>query len=364
MRHRFHALCPYFAMFPESFVEKHLAASQNKGIVFDPFCGRGTTIFQALLDGRMAAGCDINPVAYVISKAKCDPPKRQSVLKRLRELRSEFADIGFSSDPGELHAFFDLCFHQTTRAQVLYLRQTLNWRRSRVDRFIAAMALGALHGESHRSANYFSNRMPRTISTKPSYSVRWWRERGYRPPRRDVFDILEATTDFRFACDPPNIRGKVKLLDARLAGRSFRNLAGQVTDVITSPPYLDTTNYLEDQWLRHWFLGFPADCVRPRGDHRHTCDEMYWTFLEDVWRGIDPLLAPAARIIVRIGGRRVDVDLAREQLKQSIAKATGRHVRLLDAGVTSEIRKTQANVFRGRALPKSHEHDFSMTVHA
>ena len=40
MRHRFHSTCPCFAMFPETFVEKHLAATTFAGVVFDPFCGR------------------------------------------------------------------------------------------------------------------------------------------------------------------------------------------------------------------------------------------------------------------------------------------------------------------------------------
>ena len=38
------------------------------------------------------------------------------------------------------------------------------------------------------------------------------------------------------------------------AGETFPKLKGRVTDFITSPPYLDTTNYREDQWLRLWFL--------------------------------------------------------------------------------------------------------------
>ena len=29
MRHRFHSICPHCAMFPETFVEKHLAASPH-----------------------------------------------------------------------------------------------------------------------------------------------------------------------------------------------------------------------------------------------------------------------------------------------------------------------------------------------
>lgn len=111
MRHRFHSTCPYFAMFPETFAEKHLAASPYDGIVFDPFCGRGTTVFQALLQGRDAAGSDLNPVAVCISGAKCDPPERSEVQARLEALNVEFRESdGFQwgSPRGE---FFDLCFN-------------------------------------------------------------------------------------------------------------------------------------------------------------------------------------------------------------------------------------------------------------
>jgi DNA modification methylase len=51
-------------MFPEDFVARQLFAYTRRGdVVFDPFCGRGTTIFESLLNGRRAAGVDINPVA-------------------------------------------------------------------------------------------------------------------------------------------------------------------------------------------------------------------------------------------------------------------------------------------------------------
>jgi len=73
MRHLFHAICPNFAMFPETFVEKHLAASKYDGIIFDPFCGRGTTIFESLLRDRNAAGCDVHSVAACITGAKASP---------------------------------------------------------------------------------------------------------------------------------------------------------------------------------------------------------------------------------------------------------------------------------------------------
>ena len=57
-----HAICPYFAMFPESFVREHVEQySEKSDWVLDPFCGRGTTILESLLLGRNAAGSERQP---------------------------------------------------------------------------------------------------------------------------------------------------------------------------------------------------------------------------------------------------------------------------------------------------------------
>ena len=362
MRHRFHSICPYFAMFPETFVEKHLAASKFDGVVFDPFCGRGTTIFESLIRERRSAGCDVNPVAYCVAGAKSDPPTHSEVFERLSALASESRSFRAADDAGGLAEFFRLCFAPSTYRQVRFLRERLDWRKDRTDRFITALCLGALHGESHRSPNYFSNRMPRTISTKPGYSVRWWRERGYDPPARDVFSILRRMNDYRFRTLPPAGRGEVALTDARDAARSFPHLTGSVTDVITSPPYIDTTNYSEDQWLRLWFLGGEATVRYRREDGRHYNLEKYKAFLAESWAGIAPLLAPKARIVVRIGGRKLAIDEARESLRHSLEDGIKRRVHLVDAGVSSPVGRSQANAFRGSSPSPTVEHDFCFLV--
>ena len=160
---------------------------------------------------------------------------------------------------------------------------------------LPALCLGALHGESHRSPNCFSNRMPRTISTKPDYSVRWWRRNGFTPPSRDIFEILLRMVDYRFRTPPPETVGRVVQSDARRCGRVFPTLSGRVTDVITSPPYLDTTNYREDQWLRLWFLGHEPRVPHGRQDDRHYNKEMYWEFLEEVLEGREHPCSPIKR---------------------------------------------------------------------
>ena len=362
MRHRFHSICPYFAMFPETFVEKHLAASPHDGIVFDPYCGRGTTVFQALLQGRAAAGADLNPVAVCISGAKGDPRTFSDARARLDELRRGCREPNDEGWQGELDRFFALCFHRETLVQVRYLRSVLDWRNRRDDRFIAALCLGALHGESHRSPNYFSNRMPRTISTKPDYSVRWWTEQRYAPPLRDVFEILERMLEYRFRTRPPDGSAAVLQIDARRVASGFPALAGRVTDVITSPPYLDTTNYREDQWLRLWFLGGEPLMPRGRGDDRHYNSDNYWTFIQASMQGLAPLLAERARMVIRIGGRRLQKAELKEGLLRSLTLGLDRSVRLVDDGVTTEVGKTQANVFRGSKVSRFEEHDFCFAL--
>lgn len=363
MRHPLHSICPYFAMFPEDFVEKHVLAWTAPGdVVFDPFCGRGTTVFQSLLMSRTAAGMDVNPVAACVAGAKADPPTLIEILQRIDVLEARFLRRKTLKAPPT--AFFSACFHPSTLQQVLFLREVLAWKADRVDRFVAAITLGALHGESHKSELCLSNRMPRTISTKPDYSMRWWKERGLQPPCRDTFAILRELAKFRFKVEPAPVTGVVKLGDARKASNRFRSLQGKVKLVVTSPPYLDVTDYAEDQWLRLWFLGGPSAPTRKTfKDDRLTDRSTYWQFLSQVWSGISPLLAKKSKIVVRIGGR-----LPREELEAGLKLSmkeglVERRSRLVLAPFTSEVKGRQTNTFRPGAA-ESFEHDFVYSIRA
>src|SRR5580700_3181437 len=100
-RHRFHSICPYFAMFPESFVRRNvLAWSKRDDLIFDPFSGRGTTVLEGLLNGRKGLGCDTNPVAVCLSQAKADPPQFEELCDRLALLENKCA--GFASKQPEI----------------------------------------------------------------------------------------------------------------------------------------------------------------------------------------------------------------------------------------------------------------------
>ena len=364
MRNPLHALCPYFAMFPEDFVAKQLLAYSRRGdTVFDPFCGRGTTIFESLLNGRPAAGTDTNPVAACVAGAKADPPTLPAVLTRMKSLRRQFED-DFNKPDVQLDPFFYACFHPRTLSEVHFLRSSLRWKTSRVDRFITAVTLGCLHGESHKSPNCLSNRMPRTISTKPEYSLRWWAARNCIAPERDAFSVIEAMCEFRLSESNLPIRGAVKLRDARKAANAFPRLHGKVKLVITSPPYLDTTDYREDQWLRLWFLGGPQHPTRSRtSDDRHRSDAKYWRFLTDAWEGCAPLMNSRTVVVVRIGGTHFSKEELSAALKTSLKSGLrGFRVAPIHRGQTTEIKNRQTDAFRPGTRSRRFEHDFAFEL--
>jgi len=137
-----------------------------------------------------------------------------------------------------------------------------------------------------------------------------------------------------------------------------------VSLVVTSPPYLDTTDYAEDQWLRLWFLGGPdKPSARLYKDDRHTRVDLYWDFLAKVWEGSASLLKDRAHIVVRIGGTILSKDDLFAGLSLSFRKGlAGRTIRALHDGETSNIRRRQTSSFRPGTSPEKMEHDFAFAI--
>jgi len=71
-------------------------------IVYDPFMGRGTTVLESGLLGRVPFGCDVNPLSLFLCGPRLDPPTLPQVTRRLAE--SDFADA--EEHPEDLLAFY------------------------------------------------------------------------------------------------------------------------------------------------------------------------------------------------------------------------------------------------------------------
>lgn len=346
-RHRFHSICPYFAMFPETFAETWIENLTKPGhVVLDPFCGRGTVPFQALLMGRGAIAVDTNEVAYCVTRAKTNAPALSAVRRRITHLENCFDPDDWEGRRRSLPEFFRYAFSARTLRQLLFLRSELHWRDSDVDAMIAALALGSLHGESEKSPSYLSNQMPRTISTKPDYSVRFWKKKEFVAPRRDAFELLRSKAAFRYESVPARRRATVFNGDMRTLPSLLGDSRRRIRCVVTSPPYFDVTHFREDQWLRIWLLGGPPhpSASRQRNDDRHGYAPRYWKLIADMWRILGVVLAEKSDVVLRIGAVRIDPKTLVSSLVAS-TKFSKRKIQLVSSEA-SEIRRRQTDAFR------------------
>lgn len=254
------AICPYYTMFPLEFPISVMrkVRYKKKLHVLDPFCGRGTTIFAARLQGHQAYGIDSSPIAIAIARAKLAETTEADVMALAKSILEARTDTVVPE--GE---FWEWAYAPDTLNKVCILREGLGGLRSDAANILRAVCLGALHGPLTKcvaTRSYFSNQMPRTFASKPDYSVRYWKAKEMRSVQVDVLNIIKARVT-RLKLDTlPQCAGtsKVSVGDSRLM-RGYASIEGKIDLVITSPPYYGMRTYVADQWLRNWFLGGKAE---------------------------------------------------------------------------------------------------------
>ena len=246
---RWARLGPYYAMFPVEFARQVVGSFSKPGdTVLDPFCGRGTAPFVAMIAGRDAVGCDINPVAWVYAATKTNPhPSLDDVALRIDEVASAIS----AADRRPVSEFQALAYGPRPLGFINAARRELQWRDCVLDRTVAALLLHYLHAKLGQG---LSNQFRPTKAMSPNYSVRWWRKRGLTtPPDLDAAAFLRDRAAWRYAKGTPQRAGSacVSLGDATSSLSDARDPAGLV---FTSPPYVGVTNYRSDNWIRLWAL--------------------------------------------------------------------------------------------------------------
>ncbi len=283
------AICPYFTMFPLEYPNRVLQKyRQEKPVVLDPFCGRGTTLFAARKFGFSAWGIDSSPVAVAIAKAKLASCDIEAPLRLAAELIE-------SVDPADLPdtSFFHSAYHQSTLRDICSLREGLLGLDEETDAsaILRAAALGCLHGPLPKhveNAGYFSNQMPRTYASKPDYAVRYWSERDLKAPKIDVLRVLRRKIERLAGLEQasPCPTSQVLHGDAQSEG-VFKSIGIPPSIVITSPPYYGMRTYVQDQWLRNWFLGGPDAIDYSAGPQLdHGGQQVFAESLGKVWKNI------------------------------------------------------------------------------
>jgi DNA methylase len=267
--------------------------------VYDPFMGRGTTLLEAALLGRVAIGCDINPLSQVLVEPRLQPPLVEAVRQRL-------ADVDWTVNeefPADLLTFY----HPETLREICALKAYLLRRLEggtfdSVDAWIRMVAVNRLTGHSPGFFSVYTLPPNQAVSVTAQQKIN--ADRNQIPPRRSVPKLIVAKSRSLLGdYDEPTQRllntvaGRHRLLTDPAATTPDID-SSTVNLVVTSPPFLDVVDYAGDNWLRCWFCGInPVDVkltiLKKIGEWR---DAMTSVFFE-----LNRVLAPGGHVAFEVG---------------------------------------------------------------
>jgi hypothetical protein len=305
---------------PAFFINKYLKEEGiSGGRILDPFGGRGTTVMQANISGYSGDHNDMNPVSVFLAKSRQFIPHFKQVAARLESLElNRRTFILEKSENDKLSPFF----HPDTIQEIMNLREIMLSDEGKKDpeiQYIGLTALSRLYGHSTGFLSVYT--FPQ-ISIMPKYQEKNNLKRNvipeYRPLKPRILQKLKR--DLAEGVD-------LTYYNAAMRNRYFSHDArdmhsidtGSIDLIITSPPFLDKVDYLQDNWMRAWFLGLEEET--------ENLSLSVYSDLREWIRFMRDTIYEAGRTL-KVGGRMV-IEVGEVEYKKSIHHLEEEMLRLL-----------------------------------
>jgi hypothetical protein len=215
--------------------------SDKSQTILDPFCGSGTSLVELALEGRKFVGLDIDALSFLISKVKTTLVP-DSILRNLEKDWADHDYNDFVEDlvpnvPNLQHWFSPLAIEQLTSIK----KRCLNYNepaRSFCLVVFSSIIRRVSNADDQTQKTYVSGTLLKNPPL-PSKLFPVFLKRAIKG--MDEFRIVTEGTVF----------GAVQKWDARNGFGSF-----DFEHIITSPPYIDSIDYMYNQMLEYyWLLG-------------------------------------------------------------------------------------------------------------
>ena len=224
--------------------------------VYDPFMGRGTTLIEAALAGRVPVGNDSNPLSLTLAGPRLQPMDLTAIQARLD--RIPFGRFG-PPKREDLLVFY----HPETLADLEGLRGWLldrqaNGEMDAVDSWIQMVAINRLTGHSSGFFSVYTLPPNQAVSVKRQALIN--SKRGQQPARRDIPALIlkKSRQLLKNGCVPQT----PSYLYCGRADDTPQIADNSISLTVTSPPFLDVVDYQADNWLRCWFAGIAPETVQ------------------------------------------------------------------------------------------------------
>jgi site-specific DNA-methyltransferase (cytosine-N4-specific) len=285
LTHKFHSYpARFIPQIPQNFIQRF---TKEGDVVFDPMCGCGTTLVEAILHGRNALGYEFSPLACLITKVKTTPIPLRQLRKFLNMLSDIRAELGKERGEASLLEFTGKK-NSIEPSQIIKGLQRPN--RILNDKFTPMMEkelaiikahLDTLEGNVRNFAYVCFSSTIRTIieSKKPITDV-------YRTFYNKAKSMIAIMKDFNSKVKP-NIESNVCFGDARRLGIA----SNSVDLIVMSPPYVNALDYYREHMYNMMWLGMDYSAFKEHeiGGHSH--------FILNRWRLLTEYLADMFRSI-------------------------------------------------------------------
>lgn len=251
----FHSWFPYLEGYSASFVDSIRSRFlPNARRIIDPFAGTGTSLIVLGGHGIACGYCEANPVMRFVVETKLTAlalgsPSRRDVAEKLRHVAHALSGVLDHKRAADLEGTYGECFGTSTFFEpeafdlVLRLRtfcdQLTSDNKLLGELVTLAVIANLVRCSLLKRAGDVRFRTPKEL------------QKGIPPLRDEVAESL-----FSMAND---LLCKTRIVEpARLLAANAKDLRNassfEADGVITSPPYLNGTNYIRNTKLELWFL--------------------------------------------------------------------------------------------------------------
>ena len=285
-----HGIHPYPAKYiPQLPREIILANTTQRSTILDPFCGSGTTLLEACLNGRKSIGIDSNPIAALIASAKTHALNNDE-LDRIDIIIEELAKI----DLNNIRAY-DIpnaknLNHWFTESVIIELSWLKNYIYNNSDgnlrNFLLCIFSSIIVNVSNQESDTRYAAKVKNIN-KGGVILRFLRKLN-----SEYINIIELSKNKNAIRNTPQIYN----IDSRKVDSSIIK-DNSVDLVITSPPYPNSYDYyLYHKWRMIW-LGFNVNDVRDKevgSRHEHSSRKASIEVFEEK---MIPILTNVSRVL-------------------------------------------------------------------
>lgn len=237
--------------------------------VLDPFCGSGTTLLEARLNGLRAFGCDLNPLAAKIARAKVgiidiDP---DLVLQAVGAIEENIRDLatqqptGLEQFPEETHPEILSWFAEPIALQLnAVLRAIRNCSAGVLREYLEVVLSSIVREVSHQDPRDLRIRRRKTPLNNADVPKLFLQRLSEQVDRLEHFWATRGYSPFPFY-DAKVVHGDSRKADAY---RSLGIDAHSIDCVLTSPPYATALPYIDtDRLSLLLFFGLTSSSRRP-----------------------------------------------------------------------------------------------------